>query len=400
MKKLIFRKFLKDTLKFFFIIALAIGLIVWVIQAVNYLDFVTEDGHSLYVYFAYSFFNFPKIIHRILPFVFFISLFYQISQYELKNELLIFWTNGINKIKFVNMVVIYSTVVMCFQIFLGAYLSPFSQNEARTFIRNSNIDFFPSLIKEGKFIDTVSNLTIFIESKDASGNYKNIFINDSLNGNKLNKATKSKLIYAKNGLLVNDGKNRYFELSDGKVITMDDGNITNFGFDKIDFNLQQYDSKTTTYPKIQEARSQNLFKCLRYHYNQKKEMAYKKYTELSVEIKEETPVLLKFGKYLTCEAPTIKNVEEEFLKRFYKPLYFPVLGLLSCLLIIISKENQNYNRFKLYLFSSSFFILVVSEISLRYSAINKIGILFFTLFPLLSFLMIYFFLKLKFNNKA
>ena len=120
MKKLLFQKFLKDTLKSFIIISLSIGLIVWVIQAVGFLDFVTEDGHSLYVYFSYSLLSFPKMIHRILPFVFFISLFYQISQYELRNELLVFWTNGIDKLKFINVVIVYSLLITIFQIFLGS----------------------------------------------------------------------------------------------------------------------------------------------------------------------------------------------------------------------------------------------------------------------------------------
>ena len=52
-----------------------------------------------------------------------------------------------------------------FQIFLGSFISPYSQNEARTFIRTSNVDFFPALIKEGKFIDTVSDLTILLSLK-------------------------------------------------------------------------------------------------------------------------------------------------------------------------------------------------------------------------------------------
>jgi len=88
MKKILFQKFIKDTLKLFITIAFVLGLIVWVIQAVNFLDFVTEDGHSLYVYFSYSALNFPKIIHRILPFVFFISLFYQILKYEISSKIL------------------------------------------------------------------------------------------------------------------------------------------------------------------------------------------------------------------------------------------------------------------------------------------------------------------------
>ena len=32
-------------------------------------------------------------------------------------------------------------------------------------LKNSNIDFFTSLIKEGKFINAVSGLTIFIDEK-------------------------------------------------------------------------------------------------------------------------------------------------------------------------------------------------------------------------------------------
>ena len=44
MKKLIFRKFAKDVFQFFLLVSITISLIVWVIQAVNFLDIVTEDG--------------------------------------------------------------------------------------------------------------------------------------------------------------------------------------------------------------------------------------------------------------------------------------------------------------------------------------------------------------------
>lgn len=68
---MIFNKFIEDIIKFFLITVLFLGIIVWTLQAINYFDFVTEDGHGLKIYFLYTVFNFPKIIHRILPFVFF-----------------------------------------------------------------------------------------------------------------------------------------------------------------------------------------------------------------------------------------------------------------------------------------------------------------------------------------
>jgi len=378
MKKLLFQKFLKDILKFFIIICFCIGLIVWVVQAVNYLDFVTEDGHGLYVYFSYSILNFPKIIHRILPFVFFISLFYQIAQYEIKNELLIFWTNGISRIQFINVIIIYSIIITLFQIFLGAYVSPAGQNEARSFIRNSNIDFFPSLIKEGKFIDTVSDLTIFIESKDNFGNYKNIYLYESYGKNKNINELKSKIIYAESGTLINKGKNKYAELRDGKMINKYSKKITNFSFEKINFDLNKFDSKSTSFPKIQELSSNLLLQCLYYNF-----------------INKEKKII---SNLLSCN-PSIKNIKQEVFKRFYKPIYFPLIGLICCLLIFKSKESINYNSYRIFLFFITFFILVISEISLRYAAYNLLGTYFFTLFPIFIFFTIYISLILKTRDK-
>ena len=78
--------------------AVSISLIVWVIQAVNFLDIVSEDGHSFRVYFLYTLLSLPKIFSKIFPFIYFISLFYIILKYENDNELIIYWTIGIKKI--------------------------------------------------------------------------------------------------------------------------------------------------------------------------------------------------------------------------------------------------------------------------------------------------------------
>ena len=168
MKKLIFKKFLKDLTGFLLLVSLSITLIVWVVQAVNFLDFVSEDGHSFKVYFIYTILNLPKIFSRILPFIFFVSLFYIILKYENNNELIIFWTVGIRKVDFAKVIMKYSLLYILIQISFNIYIVPKSQDLARSFIRSSNVDFFPSLIKAGKFIDTVSNLTIFIEIEDVN----------------------------------------------------------------------------------------------------------------------------------------------------------------------------------------------------------------------------------------
>lgn len=195
MEKLVFRKFFFDTVSFFFISIVSISLIVWVIQAVNYLDFVSEDGHSFLVYFKYTLLNYPKILSRLIIFIFFISIFYTISTYEDKNELIIFWINGITKKSFLNFIIKFSFLLVIIQLVLNLLIVPKTQDMARSFLRTSNIDYFPSLIKSKKFVNTVENLTLFIEKKNENGELENIFLKD--NRDKIN----SQIISAKRGLL-------------------------------------------------------------------------------------------------------------------------------------------------------------------------------------------------------
>ena len=89
MNKLIFRKFSIDIINFFLIASFSITFIVWIIQAVNFLDLISDDGHSLDVYFYFVSLNLPKIFSKTIIFVFFISIFYVINKYKDSNELIV-----------------------------------------------------------------------------------------------------------------------------------------------------------------------------------------------------------------------------------------------------------------------------------------------------------------------
>ena len=176
MKKIIFRKLLLDCLTFFFLALFGISLIIWVFQAVNFLDIMIEDGRNYNVYFNYTLLNFPKIISRILPFALFISFSYTFIKYEANNELIIFWNHGVSKISIINFFFWISILIMLVQILLMSVIVPKSQEMARSKLRSSNVDYFEGLIKPKKFNDTVKGLTIFAEDKNENGELKNIYI--------------------------------------------------------------------------------------------------------------------------------------------------------------------------------------------------------------------------------
>jgi len=54
MKKIIYKKLLLDYMSFFLIALFSSGIVIWVFQAVNFLDIMIEDGRSYSVYISYS----------------------------------------------------------------------------------------------------------------------------------------------------------------------------------------------------------------------------------------------------------------------------------------------------------------------------------------------------------
>ena len=361
MKKLIFLKFTKDTLIFFTLMCLVVGIIVWTLQAVNYFDFVVQDGHGLKTYFSYTILNFPKIIHRIIPFIFFISLFYMLINYEIRNELLIFWISGVSKIDFANKIIFLSVILTVLQIGMGSYFSPISQFKGREFLKNSNIDFFTSLIKEGKFINAVDGLTIFIKKKNEDGSFSKVFIDDSSKSN-------TKMIYAKNGNIIDNEKRKVFKLLKGQVINKEKKKINVFEFDEIDFNLADYSSNTILVAKIQEMPSVRLLKCSFRFSN------YKSFDK-------------KYN--FRCDDSIRNEINQELFKRFYKPLYIPVIAIMCCFLIIFPKNNIRYKKNRKITFLITFLIIVLSEASLRYSTTSNLTTSIYLILPWVSFIIVY-----------
>ena len=361
MEKIIFKSFLREISFFFILSSISIALIIWIIQAVNYLDFVSEDGHNFKVYFLYTILILPKIFSRILPFMFFISIFYILIKYEEKNQLLIFWSNGIDKKKFLNILLIYSLLFFLIQILLTALVVPESQNKARSYIRSSNIDFFPALIKEKKFIDTVEDLTIFTNSKDEDGTLRNIMLKDNL------KNAGSQIIVAKNGKIIQSNNNKFLVLNNGKIINISDkGRTTIFDFKRTEFDLNKFSTKSTTFPKIQEQSTLKLFNCAQSLLN--------------------TNIKFLYSKNMICEKTYLKNIKQELLKRICLPLYLPLLALIACFLILKSKNSHEYSNFKLKLFLIGIIFLIISEVSIRYAGLSDKNNLIFIVTPIILFI--------------
>ncbi len=373
MKKILFRNLIFDCLGFFLITLFSTGIIIWVFQAVNFLDIIVEDGRNYLVYLNFSLLNFPKVISKLVPFVLFFSFLYVLSKYELKNELIIFWNFGINKIDLINFFIKFSFFIMLFQILLTAFVVPKSQDLARSFLRASSYNYLENFIKPRIFNDAIKGLTIYSDSKDELGNLKEIYL-------KKGSVDNFQITFAKEGKFKKIGNSQFLELKFGETISVINDKITNFKFKKTDFNLSNYEDNTTTYKKTQEVGTYDLIKC--YH-----NLMNLNFLKIDEDFQVEN-----------CKTDNIDNILKELYKRIIIPLYIPVLILIASMLIFKSKENTNYLRYRFFIFLIGLSTIILSEMTLRFISEDFLKNIKFLIIPIILIISLYYNYFSKFKN--
>ena len=344
----------------------------WVVQGVNLLDIVSEQGHGLKVYFFYISLNLPKIFSKLLIFTYFLTLFVVLARYHENNEILVFWTNGIKKINFINFVGILSLVFVSIQLLLNLILVPYTQNLKQEYLRNSSIEFFPNLIQEKRFSDVARNLTIFVEESQRNGIFKGIYIKEELNNNE------SKIIIASKGKLTKKNEDFNFKLFDGNITNIDSKGSINLKFKETIYELSKISSKTRKENKLSETKSSLLIYCLEKYFKKRKDNEFR--------CGEKNAFLMK-------------DIYEEVFKRIIIPIYLIILSLLSSLLILKPKESILQNYFKIILFFIGFIIILFSELSYKF-ILSSFGMeIFMIILPIIFIFIFYITLFIKSNFK-
>ena len=377
MKKLLYRKLFLDYMNFFFIALICSSLIIWIFQAVNFLDIMVEDGREYKVYLSYSLLNFPKIISRLLPFILFFSIYYVLVKYENNNELIIFWNFGEDKINFVNFIIRSSLFLFLFQIILTSLVVPKSQDLAKSFLRNSNVNFIGSFIKPKRFNDTIKGVTIYSENKDSDGYLYNLYIKKNILGG-------FELTYAKKGIFDQSKSIPVIVLFDGETVTNKNNKVTNISFAKSDFLLSNLKANTMTEQKNQELRTSYVMSCILFL--NKINLSYFKKIQKT--------------KLINCTEGNKINLIKELYKRLVIPFYIPILMLIPYLLILTSKEKSNYNKMKLFSFLTGVFVIIFSEGTIRFVSKELNENIFISIIPFILFTIFYliFFYKLKLKS--
>ncbi len=361
----IYRNYIKEILKTFFIILFGLSVIAWTVRAVNFLDLIVEDGYSIITYFQYSFLNLFGILTKFIPLAFLISLLIFIIKQIQENEFLILWVSGVKKLKIVNLFCFISFLVLIFYITFSTFLTPMALNKSRLLLGKDGFNSFLPTIRVQQFSDSFQGFTFLVEKK-VNNEIKNIFIHDEANilkkidSNQLD--SDASTIVAKEGLV----QEKKMVLFNGSILTTKKNSFeTNIiKFKQLNIDLRDLQADTITFPKLQETSTHVLIRCL---------------TGKSLDTSN-------------CKEETKKEIITTLNRRLVLPLYIPIIALLCSFLLIENKKQKKRFINQYSVFIISFLVLLYAELIIRYTGLSKIISLLFLTTPFLLILFLYFLL--------
>ncbi len=367
----IYRNFIIELLKIFFVILFGLTVIAWTVRAVNFLDLIVDSGYSVSTYFQYSILNLLSIMTKFIPLSFLIALIVFIIKKIQENEFIILWTSGIKKLTLANLFFTVSILISIVYLIFSTLITPMALNKSRFLLNKGGFDSFLPTIRIQQFSDSFEGFTFLVEDKK-NNEINNVFIHDKYNVLKNLTSDQSEknstTIVAQNGMVQG---NKKLILFNGQIISTQKESLKNsiIKFEQLNINLDTLSTGTIKIPKLQETSTYELLKC--------------NFQKLSAG-----------ANILNCKKSAKEEIKTVLNRRFILPFYIPIISLLCSFLIVRSNKKRNFFLNKYTIFIVSFLILLYAELIVRYTGISElINILFFIspliLIPIIYLLLIY-----------
>lgn len=216
------------------LVAISLTSIVWLTQALRYIDFIVNQGVSIGLFVKLTLLLVPTLLLTILPPAYFCAIIFVYNKMKVDSELVVMQSMGLDKWKLTRPALRVGVLFTLVAYFISLYLQPLSMHgfrELQSFLRNNYVSI---LLQEGVFSSPVDGLTVFIRERHDDGTLKGILVQDS------RKAGNEITMMANQGMLVQTPTGPRFLLEKGNRQEMKDGKLSLLYYDSYTLDISLY----------------------------------------------------------------------------------------------------------------------------------------------------------------
>ena len=222
------------------LITFSLTSIVWLTQALRFIDFIVNQGVSIAVFVKLTLLLVPSLLLMILPPSFFFAVLFVYNKLKVESELVVMQSVGLSKWRLAMPAMQVGIAVSLVTYALALYLLPVSYRAFRdmqSFLRNNYVSI---LLQEGVFSNPVDGLTVFTRERDKDGTMRGILVQD----NRLK--TGPVTMMAQEGKLVETPQGPRFLLTNGNRQEVRNGKLSFLNYKSYTLDISLYAAAATS----------------------------------------------------------------------------------------------------------------------------------------------------------
>lgn len=216
------------------LITFSLTSIVWLTQALRFIDFIVNQGVSIGVFLELTALLVPSLLFMILPPALFCAVLFVYNKLRTDSELVVLQAAGLSNWRLAKPAVEVAAGLTLFIYVIAFYLQPVSQQQFRqmqNFLKNN---YASILLQDGVFNTPMSGLTVFIRTRDKHNILRGILVHDN------RQPEAAVTMMADEAKLVETPQGPQFLLKNGNRQEMREGRLSFLSFERYTLDISLY----------------------------------------------------------------------------------------------------------------------------------------------------------------
>ena len=221
-------------------------LLVWVVQALQRVNLVTDGGAALTSFLWIAFLILPRVLTIILPFALVIAVVNALNGMNNDSETVVVSAAGAGRRVFVVPVMALAVAVGLLNLALVHLVEPASRQAFRAAISDARADLLSTLLRDGQFRELGDDITVHIDARGPRGMMEGMLLSDRRDDRA------ERTYYASTASLAEREGIEYVVMRDGEVHSrdLDDGTVDIVRFTAYALDLSNLDENAEGAPRL------------------------------------------------------------------------------------------------------------------------------------------------------
>ena len=177
--RLIDRYLLRQLLGPTVLATLALTGVAMLSQSLSALDLMVNQRQSALVFLQVTVLAMPQLINMVLPIAVFVAALVALNRLHTEQEIVVCFAGGMSRWRVISPAVRLAATIALIMLLSNLFLQPPAQRMMRDELFKVRTDLASTLVREGEFTEPAPGLTVYAQSVDSKGDFRNLFIHQT-----------------------------------------------------------------------------------------------------------------------------------------------------------------------------------------------------------------------------